>query len=461
MIRVRFFVCSLALTFTLASILPTQQAAADELVDLVVGLLADEDKDVRALALEQIRGEAKGAAATRQFAAQLPKLSVDAQVGLLSALADRADSAARPAVLALLAKSRDEAVRVAAVAALGSLGDQSDLKLLVQTLAKASKAEQAAARTSLVRLRGENLSKQIAATMTKAPPPLRVGLIGILVTRRALETIPDILSAAIDDDAKVRAAAMTALGKIARPQHVAGMVQGVLAAKPGRERSGAEKCVMFVCARITDPNRRAEPLLAAMEKLGAADRTVMLSALGRIGGPAALKIIEVVIADADLHDKGIRALCNWPNASIATRLIELAESDPHKDHRTRTLRALIRVAPLPDKRTNAQRLALLKKAMTMCQRDKERLLVLDRAKAVRIPETLRFVMLHVDQPRFAQQACLTVVELAHHRGLREPNKAEFHRALDKVIAISKDAVVVDRAQRYKKDQTWVRPKSRK
>ncbi|MCH8922680.1 MAG: HEAT repeat domain-containing protein [Planctomycetes bacterium] len=460
MLRSRLLFCSWAVMFGLANVSPAQEEAGSELVRLVVGLLADEDKDVRALALEQVRGEAKGTAATKQFAAQLPKLSADAQIGLLSALAARGDGAARPAVLGVLAKSREESVRVAAVVALGSLGEASDLSLLVRTLAKSSKAEQAAARTSLVRLRGESVSGAIATTMKKSPPPLRVDLIKILVTRRALETIPDILSAAVDDDAKVRAAAMTALGKIAGPQHIAGMVRGVLKAASGRERSGAEKCVMFVCARISDPEKRADPLLAAIEKLKADDRTTMLSTLGRVGGPAALRAIEAVIADAELHDQGIRALCNWPNASIAPRLIELAESDPHAEHRLRALRALIRIAPLPDNRTHAQRLSLLKKAMTMSQRDKERLYVLDRAKAVRIPETLRFVMLHIDQPRFAEQACLTVVELAHHRGLREPNKAEFHRALDKVIATSKDAVVVDRANRYKKDQTWVRPKKK-
>ena len=85
---------------------------------------------------------------------------------------------------------------------------------------------------------------------------------------------------------------------------------------------------------------------------------------------------------------------------------------------------------------------LLKKAMTMCQRNTERLLVLDRAKAVRIPETLRFLTPYMDQPLFAERACLSVVELAHHRGLREPNKAEFHRALEEIFRFT------DRANRY-------------
>ncbi len=95
--------------------------------------------------------------------------------------------------------------------------------------------------------------------------------------------------------------------------------------------------------------------------------------------------------------------------------------------------------------------------MAMSTRDTERDFVLQRAQAIRIPETLRFVAPYMNQQRYAQRACETVVELAHHRNLREPNKAEFDLALDKVMQTSKDATVVERANRYKKGQTWARP----
>ncbi len=104
-----------------------KEEAADDLVSLIVGLLGEKDKDLRAVGLDQIRTEAKGEAATRQFAAQLPKLSADAQAGLLSALADRGDAAARPAVVELLRATHDEPVKVAAIGALGALGDVRDL----------------------------------------------------------------------------------------------------------------------------------------------------------------------------------------------------------------------------------------------------------------------------------------------------------------------------------------------
>ena len=45
----------------------------------------------------------------------------------------------------------------------------------------------------------------------------------------------------------------------------------------------------------------------------------------------------------------------------------------------------------------------------------------------------------------------------HHREIRDPHKAEFDAALDKVIRTSKDPVVVDRAGRYQRGETWVRP----
>ncbi len=185
---------------------------------------------------------------------------------------------------------------------------------------------------------------------------------------------------------------------------------------------------------------------------------MLLSTLGRVGGPAALQAIEAAIADPSLHEVGVRALGNWPDASVAGRLIEIFEADEHPEHRALALAALIRIAPLPDGRPDDERLALLKKVMGMCTRTEDQNLVLKRARAIYTVDSLRFVVPYLDQPEHAEPACETVVELAHHRDVRDANKAEFTSALDKVIAISRDATVVERANRYKAGKTWVRPK---
>ena len=99
--------------------------------------------------------------------------------------------------------------------------------------------------------------------------------------------------------------------------------------------------------------------------------------------------------------------------------------------------ALIRVAPLPDKRPDAERLAMLKRAMELASSDGQKALALKRAPAIRSLETLRFVVPYMDQPKFAQVACESVVELAHHKELRQPNKAEFDKALERRLPLAK------------------------
>jgi hypothetical protein len=108
---------------------------------------------------------------------------------------------------------------------------------------------------------------------------------------------------------------------------------------------------------------------------------------------------------------------------------------------------------LHDKRSNAQRLDLLKTCMSLATHDDERNYVIKRAASIRTVESLRFLLPYLEKPPLAQEACASIVELAHHRELRLPNEAEFAKALDAVIAICKDPDVVDHAQRYKQNKT--------
>ena len=155
------------------------------------------------------------------------------------------------------------------------------------------------------------------------------------------------------------------------------------------------------------------------------------------------------------REAALRALCNWPDGSVAPRLLKIAQSDESASHRRRAIDALVRVAPLPDKRPDGQRLDMLEKAMLLSSRDEQKALILKRARAIRSLGALRFVAPYMNEPKFAEAACETVVELAHHKDLRQPNKAEFDAVLNKVIATSKDRILIERAKRYQKNLTWV------
>jgi HEAT repeat protein len=429
--------------------------SVEKRVEMAIELVRHNNPQMRAVGLEEVRERAKGAEITRRFAELLFDRAPEFQIDILAALAERGDIAARPAVLEML-KNDNVLVRTAAVQALASLGNQDDVPMLAHVLATAAGPEKAAAKISLTDLsRRAEVNRAIVAQWRQAKPEARAELVEVLLARRAMDSVPEILAATEDPNAAVRMAAMVALGKMAGTEHLEGMLKGVLKAQPGAEREAAEKAVMFVCRNNENVAERAAPLLAAWAKFDRDGQTALFPTLGRVGGPAVLKIIAEAIADQDAprHSAGIRALCNWPDASAAGKLLELSQSGTDAAERLAALRALIRVAALPDKRSNTKRLELLKKAFALATRVEEQNLVLRRVQAVRTIESLRFVVPYLDQPEHAQAACATVVGLAHHRELREPNKAEFDKALDVVIRIGKDPGMVDRAKRYKKGQT--------
>ena len=292
--------------------------------------------------------------------------------------------------------------------------------------------------------------------MKDAKPNVRAKLIGILAAHRATEAVPCLLASVEDADAGVRTAALDALGQLARPEHLPAMARLALKAPDNRQAEAVQNAIVAACNRLADPAKQTDPLLAVYATLDDNDKRTLLPTIGRLGGPAALKIVETAIANADpgWRDAGMQALCNWPDGSVAARLLELSKTAAEASQRRTALLALIRVAPLPDPRPPAEKLQMLKAAMELVVRDEDRKSILKRVQAIRTMDALHYAASYLNDPRLAQPACATIVELAHHRELREPNKLEFDRLLDQVIRISKDSVVVERAKRYMAGQTY-------
>lgn len=430
----------------------------DDLVNQIIPLLSHPDREFRAAALEEVRTAAKGTAATQTFAAQLPKLDSSAQAALITALGDRGDVAARPAVLEQLDSSSDEAVRAAALAALGEIGTPADLPELAKALTSGTDAEQQAARKALIRMGDPAVVKAIAADSKTASPQLRAKLIEVLATRRAAGELDAIIAATLDDDSGVRTAAMNALGQIGKPDELAAMLPGVLKADKGRERDNAERNVAKVCNRIGNEDERGEALIAALDTIDAAQRDELMPLVGRVGGRRLIKFVADIATgdDASRRAFGVDALGKWPDASPADTLLEIANKTTDASERRHAFLAYVKVCAIRDRRNDQQRLERMKQAMKEARTTEEKLAVINRTRTAYDVEAMRFVRPYLDQAEFCQMACETIVELAHHRQIRDPNKAEFDAVLDKVIKLSKDPEIVERANRYKRGETWQR-----
>jgi hypothetical protein len=85
--------------------------------------------------------------------------------------------------------------------------------------------------------------------------------------------------------------------------------------------------------------------------------------------------------------------------------------------------------------------------MKVADSSDNRNLALSRASSVRTLETVDWAAGFLDQPDLAQTACRVIVELAHHRFLRQPNKAHFEPILRKVEATAQDKAVAELAEK--------------
>lgn len=429
----------------------------DELLGLISEWLVGTDSDLRTLALEQVRSEAPGAAATQHFAKLLPKLPAEGQVGLLQALAERRDNAARTEVLGLV-ESPHDVVRVAALRTLGELGTADDLPLLVQRLASGSETERSTATTSLIRLPGEEIPKLLALQIDSLEEPMvRVKLIEIVAERRAVVAVSALLRLSLTPDQKVRQAALVALGQLGRPEDVPRLVLAVIKAKAS-EREWAEKAIASIYNRHPELAKQSlHPLIEAFFDLSGDDQAAILPTVGRVGGSRAREVVQWYVKHPYpfVSDVGWRALSLWPDASVAPDLLAAVESPINDQRRSLAFKALVRVAGLPDDSLDVlQRLDWLKSSLRLAKDDDERKLVLKRLSAVRHVESLRLAMTYVDQPALTESACQAIVELAHLRWLRDEFKDEFMTALNLAQSSTSDPIVQERAQRYKEGKTW-------
>ena len=443
------------------SSVPAASPAADDPIAMTIDLVSRDDAEFRAIGLDRVRHGTKGEAATYRFAAELAKQSPVRQVELMSALSDRGDAAAIPAMTALLLQAKDPAVRAAAVLGIGTLGSQVEVAVLKRSLA-AEEPEKGAARKALTVVRGDAATKELLDAAKYGEPALRSTFIDILADRRARVALPDLAAMTVDGEAGVRTAALRALEKLGGPEQVSGLVAGVLKASAGADRRDAERALVTVCTKNHGHEEAAKIFLEAFKKAPEVEQESLLPALGGVGGAGAMAIVDELIASPDAAKRkfGLSALSRWPDATVSSRLMNLVGKAQDPAERGLLLGALIRIAPLPDNKLNdGQKLDLVKKTMELCQTDEDRARLIERVNAIRTIEAFRFILPYLDQPSLAEPACKSVVELAHHRQLRDANKDEFIKALDRVITTTKNQELAERATAYKEGKTWERKKS--
>jgi HEAT repeat protein len=289
----------------------------------------------------------------------------------------------------------------------------------------------------------------ILAELKRAEPEVRAELLGVLPARGATESVPVLLEAAKDADARVRLAALGALRVLAEPGQTAAIIQLLKSAKEGPEQSRAEQALLAVAAR----GREAcvEAILAGMAGADPSATTSLLRALATTvrgtvpGGPRALEAIVAATKDARpaVQGEGVRLLASWPEAAAVPYLLAIARQAEPAGQQAVAVQGLVRLAsPRADRPANV---ALLGEAMKLARRPEEKRMVLGILGGVPTAESLALVVPAMDDPALTEEACLAALLIAETPdGL---DQARRRAVLQQVRAKTKDAEIRARAEK--------------
>lgn len=370
---------------------------------------------------------------------------LDRAIVFAELLASRGDAAALPLLASAGRQKDDPALRMRGIIAMAKVGDGSSVALLIEALGDEPAVARAAV-SVLSSMRAGLVEDALMKAFRESAGAKRGFVADVLVARRITESLPMMLDLAkIENDGELRSDVVSVLVKLGNEETLPTLVSLLLAVKDRQHRDRLETTYLEIAKKH---GNTVEPILAAMKD--DAGTVTLLPVLGRVGGPAAQKKVEGALVSGDPAKRaaGIRALCNWPDASVAEKLAELAKGDQEQGVRVAALRAYIRVVSLESERPDPKTLEMLQWAYGAAERPEEKILVADRVSTVRTMETLRWLVELLDDDVVAQAACRSIVDLAHHRDLRNPNRDEFVKALRRVIEVSKEAATISRAKGY-------------
>ena len=417
----------------------------DEAVKMVLDILKGGDQDMQSVAISMVK-DMPGAEVTKALTAELPRLSPTSQVQLLSALGDRGDAAALPAVVAA-AKSQDQSVRIAAIRALGQLGDDTTVGLLTQAAAGAKGAEQKAARDSLYRLRGPKVDQVILDEIPKAEAAAKVELISSAGERNITAGVTPILKTARDPDRKVRTESFRVLKVIAGPEHLPALVQLLIGAQSSSDRSECQKTVAAVAHKIADKNSQAQAVLTVLPTVKQTQsRCSLLGVLGKIGDDKALPVLTAAIKEKDpeIQTAAIRALAEWPTPEPLGDLLKVADSSQNKLHRILALRGFVRLLALESKRPADKTIEMYKKAMSLAPDVGEKRRVLSGLANAKSRGALEMATVYLEDESLSREAEYAVVKIAEGIGGDFPELAK--ETLKKIIERTNNDTLREHAQ---------------
>jgi len=416
---------------------------------LLVELLRSPDKGMFHIALTTAR-ELPGREVTEAVAAEWERAEASRQTPLVMVLADRSDAAVLPTIRKA-AQSPSKPMRLAAVGALERMGTLAAVPVLLDLSVEDDAEVSKAAKAALVRLPGKDVNPDIVARLPRSSGKTRRALVEVVGQRRIAEALPAVVACASDPDESVRRAVIGTIGLIGEEKQAADLVAMLPKAQTPREREEIEKALIGICGRRgAGCLPQVLPLARSPEP---ANRLTALHALASIGGPQALAAVTAALEDsnAEVQDEAVRTLATWPgnwpdDDGVAAPLLKLARSTGKTSHQVLGLRGALEYAQSGKKLNDDARVAMVKDLLPLITRAEEKRLAIAALGAAPTAASIEMLLNFAGEAGVAEEACLSLLNIAAKDDLKNVAKDLRQRAAQKVVETSKRNTTKRRAE---------------
>jgi len=376
-----------------------------------------------------------------QIGAPLPPQDIRA-VALVEALGDIGGPAAVSAIQEV-ATTGSWDVRSAAIRILGEIGDAAVVPVLLHA-ARGGGALAETAVESISQIRDMDADAVLCEALEAAKGADRVLVLAAIGRRAVTAALPQVLAELKQADAKLRVAAIQALGMIVDYENLDALLDVATGSTSAEEVDAALQALITACSRMEERDRTAEKLTAAIRRAPLTLRPRLAELFGTVPGPKALEALRDLglKGDDSVQDAVTRVLGEWMSADAGPVLLDLAKNGGAR-YRVRALRGYIRIArqlevPIED------RIAMCREALSVASRAEEKRLVLEVLVRYPTVEGLELAASLVVDPEMKKDAGTAAVAIADK--LPADSRAAITSALNRVIQAAPGEDVVERAR---------------
>jgi len=248
-----------------------------------------------------------------------------------------------------------------------------------------------------------------------------------------------------DPEGSVRIEAIRSLEVLADPEMLPLLLRLLREVDEDSERRAIEGAITATCRKEPDENKRFEQLRSVYSRADGRTRIFLLRLLGRMGGGKSLHLLRAALKDPgeEIQRTALSALGDWPDATVAPDLLDIARTAEKEGHRVIAMKGYIRLLALPGNRTVEETLGKYREALQVARRPEEKKILLEGLAGVSHLDALRLAGGYLEDEALRAAANSTAVKIAWN--IRGSHGAESLAVFERALNIASDDSVLGTA----------------